>query len=134
MEEGEHSVTRLEDGEQSTTLQEEYEVSTTQLRLPATWLAGEVQPTSWMEKGGGSATRLEYKGKFADKLEERVESAIRLAPLIAMTTFKGTRRYGPLRGPTSSSCGGLRPSAEAFFALRAKKQLFMLFWPTFGVQ
>ena len=34
-----------------------------------------------------------------------------------------TRRYGPLRGPTSSSCGGLRPSAEAFFALRAKKKL-----------
>ena len=24
-----------------------------------------------------------------------------------------TRRYGPLRGPNSSSCGGLRPSAEA---------------------
>ena len=30
-----------------------------------------------------------------------------------------TRRYLPLRGPTSSSCGGLRPLAEAFFALRA---------------
>ena len=38
-----------------------------------------------------------------------------------------TKRYGPLRGPTSSSCGGLRPSAEACFALRAKKELFMLF-------
>ena len=88
MEEGEHSVTRLEDGEQSTTLQEEYEVSTTQLRVPATWLAGEVRPTSWMEEGGGSATRLEYKGKFADKLEEGVGSAIRLAPLIAMNAFK----------------------------------------------
>ena len=43
-----------------------------------------------------------------------------------------TRRYGPLRGPTSSSCGGLRPPAEAFFALRAKKELFMLFWPVVG--
>ena len=43
-----------------------------------------------------------------------------------------TRRYGPLRGPTSSSCGGLRPSAEAFFALRAKKVLILLFWPIFG--
>ena len=43
------------------------------------------------------------------------------------------RRYGPLRGPTSSSCGGLRPSAEAFFALRAKKELIMLFWPIFGI-
>ena len=43
-----------------------------------------------------------------------------------------TRRYGPLRGPTSSSCGGLRPSAEAFFALRARNELFMLFWPIYG--
>ena len=46
--------------------------------------------------------------------------------------FIDTKRYGPLRGPTSSSCGGLRPSAEAFFALRAKKELIMLFWPIFG--
>ena len=30
-----------------------------------------------------------------------------------------TRRYGPLRGPTSRSCGGLRPSAEAFYAVLA---------------
>ena len=30
-----------------------------------------------------------------------------------------TRRYGPLRGPTSSSCGGLWPSA-----LRAKKRAY----------
>ena len=43
-----------------------------------------------------------------------------------------TRRYSPLRGLTSSSCGGLRPSAEAFFALRAKKELIILFWPIFG--
>ena len=33
-----------------------------------------------------------------------------------------TRRYGPLCGPTSSSCGGLRPSAKAFVALWAKKE------------
>ena len=46
--------------------------------------------------------------------------------------FMKTRRYGPLRGPTSSSCGGLWPLAEAFFALWAKKELFMLFWPIFG--
>ena len=43
-----------------------------------------------------------------------------------------TRRYGPLRGPTSSSCGWLWPSAEAFFALRAKKELIVLFGPIFG--
>ena len=43
-----------------------------------------------------------------------------------------TRRYSPLRGLSSSSCGGLRPTAEAFYALRAKKELFMLFWLTLG--
>ena len=43
------------------------------------------------------------------------------------------KRYSPLRGLTSSSCGGLRPSAEAFFALRAKKELIILFWPIFGI-
>ena len=41
--------------------------------------------------------------------------------------FINTRRYSPLRGLTSSSCGGLRPTAEAFFALWAKKGLCMLF-------
>ena len=50
----------------------------------------------------------------------------------ALPPVKRTRRYGPLRGPTSSSCGGLRPSAEAFFALWAKKEIIMLFWPSFG--
>ena len=50
-----------------------------------------------------------------------------------MKTLTWTRRYGPLRGPTSSSCRGLRPSAEAFFALQAKKELIInLFWPIFG--
>ena len=33
---------------------------------------------------------------------------------------------------TSSSCGGLRPPPEAFSALRAKKELFMLIWLTLG--
>ena len=44
------------------------------------------------------------------------------------TPLMTTRRYGPLRGPTSSSCGGLRP--RLFFL--PKKELFMLFWPIFG--
>ena len=49
-------------------------------------------------------------------------------------TFKGnTRRYGPLRGSTSSSCGELWPLAEAFIALWPKKELIMLFWPIFGI-
>ena len=43
-----------------------------------------------------------------------------------------TRRYDPLRGPTSSSCGGLQPLAKAFFALSAKKELSMMFWPILG--
>ena len=38
-----------------------------------------------------------------------------------------TRKYGPLRGPTFSSCGGLRPLDEAFFALRATKKLIKTF-------
>ena len=45
--------------------------------------------------------------------------------------FRTTRRYGPLRGPTSSSYGGFWPLAKA------KKELIMLFWPFlafFGVQ
>ena len=37
---------------------------------------------------------------------------------------KETRRYGPLRGPTSSSCGGLHPSSEAFFALLEKRTYY----------
>ena len=54
-----------------------------------------------------------------------------------ISVFKVTRRYGSLRGPTSSTCGGLRPSAEDFFALWAKKKLFLLFGPflaIFGAQ
>ena len=43
-------------------------------------------------------------------------------------TFNYTRRYGPLRRPSSSSYEGLWPSAEAFFSLRAKKGLIVQFW------
>ena len=43
-----------------------------------------------------------------------------------------TRRYGPLRGPISSSCGGLRSSVETFFGLRAWKSFFMQFWNILG--
>ena len=38
--------------------------------------------------------------------------------------IKEIRRYGPLREPTSSSCGGLGPLAEALFALWAKTSRF----------
>ena len=38
-----------------------------------------------------------------------------------------TRRYSPLRGLTYSSCGGLRPSAEAFHAVSAYFRQFLVF-------
>ena len=41
--------------------------------------------------------------------------------------IRDTRRYSPLRRFTSSSCRGLRPSAQDFFALCAKKEFFTLF-------
>ena len=47
--------------------------------------------------------------------------------------FISTRRYGPLRRHTSSSCGGLQHSGKAFFCPSGKKELFMLFWPIFVI-
>ena len=44
-----------------------------------------------------------------------------------------TRRYSPLRGPTSSFCRWLWPSAKGFFALWPKKDLDMLFWSIHAV-
>ena len=49
--------------------------------------------------------------------------------MLDLKLLEGTARYA---GFTSSSCGGLRPPAKDFFALRAKKKLFMLFWLTLG--
>ena len=47
--------------------------------------------------------------------------------------FLHTRRCGPLRGPSSSSCGGLLPSAEAFFCPSGKKiSFYVCFLPNFG--
>ena len=62
-----------------------------------------------------------------------------LAPLLpTKLILRRTRRYGPLRGPTSSSCGGLWPLAEAFFCPSGqKKSLLCCFGPFlafFGVQ
>ena len=51
--------------------------------------------------------------------------ALRLSPVLIVCHIIYTRRYGLLRGPTSSSCGGLQPCAKAFFW--AKKELIMLF-------
>ena len=45
------------------------------------------------------------------------------------TVFINTRRCSPLCRLTFRSCWGLQPSAEAFFALRAKKGHFTLLVP-----
>ena len=50
-------------------------------------------------------------------------------PCVIKDTLEGTARYA---GHTFSSCGGVWPPAKAFFALQAKKKLFMLFWLTLG--
>ena len=55
---------------------------------------------------------------FALCIEYRIFSV----PLIGIEVqFTVIRRYGPLCGPAFSSCGGLQPSAEVFFALGAKE-------------
>ena len=73
-------------------------------------------------------------GTFFVCLESRWPLEVNcLGKIFLFYAIISTRRYSPLRGPTSSSCGGLLPSAEAFFALRAKKEHCMLFWPIFGV-
>ena len=65
------------------------------------------------------------------KYTPRLEVILKKFNLI-IPSFRMTRRYRPLRGPTSSSCGGLWPSTTAFLALRAKKELIMRFCPIFG--
>ena len=42
-------------------------------------------------------------------------------------SIQGTRRYSPIRGLTYRSCRGLRPMAEAIFALWAKKWFLCCF-------
>ena len=54
-------------------------------------------------------------------------------PFNCIKTIICTKWYGPLPGPTYSSCGRRRPSAEAFFALRAKKGLIMLLLTKSGI-
>ena len=69
--------------------------------------------------------RREYKA--ANVREGRPSLGWQLAgeePLIMYT-----RRYGPLHGPSSSSCGGLQSWAKDCFALQAKKRLL---WPILG--
>ena len=44
----------------------------------------------------------------------------------------GTRRFGPLRGQTSSLCRRFRPLVEAFFAFPAQKMSFTEFLPFKG--
>ena len=51
---------------------------------------------------------------------------------ISRSIFNTTRRYGSLRGPTSSSCGGLWPWLRAFFCPLGKKDPIIIFWPILG--
>ena len=46
---------------------------------------------------------------------------------MSVLSMNKTRRYIPLRGLTSSSCRGLWPLVESFFAHRAKTELLVLF-------
>ena len=50
-----------------------------------------------------------------------VHSAVFIVKSSVQYELEGTARYA---GFTSSPCGGLRPPAEAFFALLAKKKAF----------
>ena len=45
----------------------------------------------------------------------------------------GIRKYGPLWGPTSSSCGEFGLWPRLFVALWAEKRPIMLFWPILGL-
>ena len=40
---------------------------------------------------------------------------------MSIPSFIIPRRYGPLHGPTSRSCGGLRPKAKVFLPLEHNK-------------
>ena len=61
------------------------------------------------------------------------EATLRVAYIEINCVIKGTRRCGPLRGPSFSSCGGLGPSGKAFFCPSAKKIVFYIYFdPNFG--
>ena len=45
--------------------------------------------------------------------------------LLSVLCFTNTRMTIPLRGPSSSSCGGLWPSADAFSCPSGKKCIFL---------
>ena len=57
--------------------------------------------------------------KGIGKVEEEEDKKLR--------GIRTTRRYGSLHGPTSSSCGGLRPSAEDLFCPSGKKTNYYAF-------
>ena len=45
---------------------------------------------------------------------------------LSIPSFIMTRKYGPLRGPTSSSYGGLQPLAEAYYDVLAHFWQFLV--------
>ena len=58
---------------------------------------------------------------------EGVQGLAKSNKALNFTFFNGTRRYSLLSGLFSSSCREVRPSADVFFALQAKKRFFCVF-------
>ena len=54
---------------------------------------------------------------------------IKIVHLFFLSYINTTRKYSPLRGLSSSSCGGLWPG---LFWPFGQKRLIMLFWPILG--
>ena len=69
----------------------------------------------------------------ATLLHPQIVSYISKGSAFWFLIFINTRRYSPLRGPTSSSGRRQTPSAEAFFFFFAKKELFMQFGPFLAI-
>ena len=60
-----------------------------------------------------------------DELADKIPTAEKHIFVVVQTT----RRYGPLRRPTSSSCIGLRPRLRLFLPFGQKKRLLCFFGP-----
>ena len=105
-------------------------------------LAGQLDAVDEVE--GGSCFTARMVGRRVGRTRRRRQGAMAGWGLLASgeTNISGdklysniviyeTKRYGPLRGPTSSSCGGLRP--RFFLLFLWKKELIMLFCPFYAI-
>ena len=71
---------------------------------------------------------------FCLLVEAWVALAVVFRPILvpSIIQLRCTRRYSPLYGLTSSSCGGLRPTAKAFFALVSVSIFLLYFYSPWG--